>query len=255
MNERKRRTVFLDRLKIYKQRLTTYFAEIEKLKREYPGSYERFKMVKYFFPWFLSLRQSANPLADERPWIIFEAQEFFDGILNKNMHVFEYGSGGSTIFFAKRVGAVVSIEHHREWYNRVTQELHRKKIYNGMVRLAEPENHENFNADFMDPAGYASDGSEYKGKTFKKYASSIDGYPDGNFDVIVIDGRARISCFKHTLKKLKVNGYLMLDNAECANYAHIHESLSGEDWQKYSFYGPGPYNMYFWRTCFWKKLR
>ena len=39
------------------------------------------------------------------------------------MNVCEYGSGGSTIYFAKRTTSVVSIEDNPEWYALVTRQL------------------------------------------------------------------------------------------------------------------------------------
>ena len=41
--------------------------------------------------------------------------------LNQRMTVFEWGAGNSTLFWAHSVGDVTSIEHDREWYEKMTQ--------------------------------------------------------------------------------------------------------------------------------------
>src|SRR5688572_10886253 len=63
-----------------------------------------------------SLLTHKTPLDLEVPWFSFEAIEFLDQFLKPHMIVAEYGSGGSTIFFARRAAFVYSIEDNRDWY-------------------------------------------------------------------------------------------------------------------------------------------
>ena len=51
-----------------------------------------------------------TPLDLEVPWFSYAAIDFLDGFLRPGMMVCEYGSGGSTLFFSKRVRSVVSID-------------------------------------------------------------------------------------------------------------------------------------------------
>ena len=44
------------------------------------------------------------------------------GYLNKTDTVLEYGSGGSTTHFSKYVKHYYSIEHNKEWYEKVKNE-------------------------------------------------------------------------------------------------------------------------------------
>ncbi len=39
--------------------------------------------------------------------------------MTKNLVLFEFGSGNSTLFFAERVKNVISVEHNKEWYQIV----------------------------------------------------------------------------------------------------------------------------------------
>jgi len=109
--------------------------------------------------------------------------------------------------------------------------------------------------DHDKPDDYISSDARYQGQAFVNYAKSIDPYPDAYFDIVLIDGRARPSCVAHAQHKVKVGGYLILDNSERDEYRWIHESLANDLWKKQSFYGPGPYVMNFWGTTYWQKLR
>src|SRR4051812_14883663 len=51
-----------------------------------------------------------TPLDLEIPWFSYAAIDFLDAALRTNMTVFEYGSGGSTLFFAKRAKSVFTVE-------------------------------------------------------------------------------------------------------------------------------------------------
>jgi hypothetical protein len=171
------------------------------------------------------------------------------------MRVFEYGAGGSTLFWAKRVREVVSIEHDRMWGERVQATLSHQGLRNCHVRLIEPvEEPDASRGSPADPADYVSADTNFRGFSFRNYARSIDDYPDGAFDLIIVDGRARPSCGTHALPKVKTGGFLLLDNAERDYYAAIHQKLESLGWQRHSFFGPGPYNLYFWLTTVWRNV-
>jgi hypothetical protein len=211
-------------------------------------------LVKDFPKWSLSLDSGRNPLTDKMPWIALSAITFLEHILNKDMVVYEYGSGGSTLFFASRVKEVVSVEHDKAWHSEVLKQINNNNLTNCRVRLIEPIllplSHE---PNIADPNDYASEDERYRGMSFLKYASSIDDFPDEHFDVILIDGRARPSCFKHSEQKLKRGGFLILDNAERPYYHFIHDTLKERCWRKYDYYGLFPYQSHFSETCIWQK--
>jgi hypothetical protein len=58
---------------------------------------------------------SRSPLKAELPWFCYDAIEFLQGWVGAEMVVYEYGSGGSTLFFAHRAKRLVSIEDHPGW--------------------------------------------------------------------------------------------------------------------------------------------
>ncbi|MBW4487538.1 MAG: hypothetical protein KME12_07090 [Trichocoleus desertorum ATA4-8-CV12] len=230
-----------------------YIQESIKLKASNPEhSYSQ--DLRYFPRWEHSLQALANPLEDEQPWITFPAINFLEKILMKHMSVFEYGSGGSTVFFSKRAEEVVSVEHDKSWYLKVSNYLKVKDYTNCQLHLIEPEsNLASTIKNSADPGSYISSSDIFCEKSFRGYASSIEKYQDNYFDVVLIDGRSRPSCFHHAFSKVKQNGFILLDNAERSHYSYIHEYLYDKGWRKYDFSGPGPYNHYFWKTCAWRK--
>ena len=236
--------------------LKTYFREGKKLKREHPQAFSVVRLAKHFLAWQHSLKSGSSPLKDQTPWMTFHATLFLERTLTREMRVYEYGSGGSTLFFDKRVLEVVSVEHDPVWAETVQAALDRENNRHSHLRLVEAEPNElAANLDAADPEAYVSSDPAFRGRSFRNYAASIDAYPSAYFDVILIDGRARPSCFKHAAVKTKTGGWLVLDNAERAEYRAIHASLNNEGWQKRDLAGPGPYNRYFWQTCAWQKMK
>jgi predicted O-methyltransferase YrrM len=233
-----------------------YVREAVKSKKQYPEKLNIPVLVKYFYAWQRYIDLRSNALTDERPWITFEAIDFLNSILSDSMKVFEYGSGGSTIFFAKNVKEVISVEHDETWFQSVSASLKAKGLKNtDNLYLIAPEYEDvQSNLNPADPDSYVSDSSDFFGYTFRSYVKSIDRYEDDYFDLVLIDGRARPSCFKHAVSKVKKAGFIVLDNAERDYYKYAHTSLSTEKWKKVSFFGPGPYNRYFWETCAWQRL-
>jgi len=199
----------------------------------------------------------SNPLADEMPWIVYRAFHLLDSIIKPDMRVFEYGMGGSTLYFSKKVMEVISVDNNNEWYQKVSTILAEKKIQNTQIYLKEGVLvSEDLKRNTGNPNDYASFYMKScQNLSFENYAKTIEQYPDNYFDIVFIDGRARNSCCMHALKKIKKGGYIILDNSERGDYKYIHNSL--HSWNSTHFYGMGPYchviaNRY-WQTSFWKK--
>src|SRR5438270_13938588 len=70
-----------------------------------------------------NLVNGKTPLDLELPWFSYAAIDFLETFLEPHMSVCEYGSGGSTVFFARRVESVVSIEDNRQWHGLVCSRL------------------------------------------------------------------------------------------------------------------------------------
>lgn len=227
--------------------------------RQFRRSTYSSSMFEHFERWSFSLRPQANPIADRSPWMVFPAIDFLKRILKKDSRVFEYGSGGSTLFFSDLVGELVTVEHDPNWFEVVAREMNESpfcKSNRWRTILAEPvADVAGQNMEPSDALSYRSSDEQYQKCNFREYCSTIDEYPNEYFDLVVIDGRARPSCFMHSAHKVKVGGYIVLDNAERDTYQFIEESAAKLGFIITDFWAPGPYNRYGWRTIFLERTR
>lgn len=164
--------------------------------------------------------RSTNPdysLRAAMPWITFDAVDYLSTHLSAGMTVFEYGSGGSTLFLRRFAGRCVSIEHDPAWYARLRSLLRPDDPVDYRLVPAEPPV-EMPMPDPADPDGYMSDDADFAKRSFRAYVQQIDTFPDGFFDLVLIDGRARPSCIRHSAPKVRPGGLLILDNADRPYY-------------------------------------
>jgi predicted O-methyltransferase YrrM len=103
-------------------------------------------------------------------------QEFFISHLKSSHRVLEYGSGYSTNEIAQRVKEIISIEHQQTWYDTLITQMSK----NCTLILCPPS------------LPYTEGGHDGTYEEFKEYIESP--LNKGVFDIILIDGRARVSC-------------------------------------------------------------
>ena len=221
----------------------------------YPGIETLKAIFKFAGPWY-QFNDPAKSVHNERiPWLCFSAIDRIKKILRRDMILFEYGSGGSTLFWSSRVRQVVSVEHDRLWYEKTKTELSGLDITNVTYILSEAEPDDKFKAkNFKNPADYISEDGNFTGKKFESYAKQIDYFEDQFFDVIIVDGRARPSCILHALKKVKRNGFIIVDNTDRKNYLEPFQFNTGE-WSRWDFVGPVPYIYDFSKTTILQKKK
>ncbi len=173
---------------------------------------------KFAFKWLISLKKDYL-LNKPSPWITFGAIEYLEGYFktHKEVKVFEYGSGGSTLYWLKKGASCISIEHNSEWFSIINPKIRGKSHFDYRLVLPSknsgPERNE---WDASNPLFYIS--SEDKDISYEEYVKQIVPYPDNYFDIILIDGRARPSCLFHSYNKVKPGGIIVLDNAERLYY-------------------------------------
>jgi hypothetical protein len=158
------------------------------------------------------------------PWWTFEAIGKVDRFLKDrpNARVFEYGSGASTIWLARRAAEVISVEHDAAWFPEVEQRL--AGFPHAKLRFVAPD------ATPSADSRYASDKPAWRGRTFRDYVHAIDGEP-GQFDLIVVDGRARTACLEHARTRLAPGGLIVFDNSHRAPYRRA-IAASGMAWER-----------------------
>lgn len=189
---------------------------------------------------------SSHDILDHRvPWMNFEVISFLGDWLMEEMHVYEYGSGGSTLFISSRVKQVHSIEHNAEWFNKVKSVIKKEEIKNVDYRLFSPffDLH-NAGKKCDNPLYYLSCMEEFKSFNFENYVRSIDQFPDFYFDLVIVDGRARPSCIKHAIPKIKKGGVLLVDNADREYYLQPFPELNDRlKWKQQIFTGHTPFGL------------
>jgi hypothetical protein len=210
------------------------------------GKLIQFLQDMSFFPQWRFYKTSEKSLLYYRiPWLVFGSVSFLEKKLSKRIRVFEYGSGGSTLFFSERAESVYSIEHDFLWYSKVKAEINRLNVTNVHYSLVEPVAViDAAGKDCRDPQNYLSCFAEYKELTFSGYVKAIDEHADASFDLVIIDGRARPSCIAHSMRKLKKGGILLVDNADRAYYLQpFPELLNASKWEQKEFKGHCPFGL------------
>ena len=104
---------------------------------------------------------------------------FFKKHLKNNQRVLEWGCGSSTISISKLVKEVHSIEHNKDWYDNINSKISNTNI---SLYLCEPDN------EYVEGSHC---GTFQQFETYVKKPLEL-----GKFDLIFIDGRARIECAK-----------------------------------------------------------
>jgi len=183
------------------------------------------KHRKLYKEWTLQKALNKSPLELELPWITIFAKNCIENFLREKLksdvNVFEFGSGGSSLFFLKYSNKVVSVEHDKKWFDLVMNTINQKNLSGWEGHFIEPEQLKNIShvrLDASDPDHFYTTDKDFLNFTFKNYASYIDNFPDNYFDIILIDGRSRPSCIFHSINKIKKGGLLILDNAEREYY-------------------------------------
>jgi hypothetical protein len=210
------------------------------------------RQAKHLPLWLKS--QAEDYLLEEPcPWLTFDAIQFLSQRLWAGMRVFEYGSGGSTLYWVFHGASCISIEHDQAWHARVRECL--TPGANVDYRLVPPEQVEDadWQSDPADPDAYASSVSEYHHHSFHRYATQINEFEDEWFDLVMVDGRARPSCIKHSVSKVKIGGMLCVDNSDRSYYFHGTSNLL-KDYQAIEFSGVGPLSDVMWKTTIFIRL-
>jgi len=162
-------------------------------------------------------------------WVSLPCIRWLERYLRPDMKVFEWGSGASTVYFAKRVERVVSVEHDGNWYRKTGKTMSVSGIRN-VRRIYRPLNVENPKAD----------GMVLSRTLCRSYAGAIKSFPDGYFDVILVDGKGRVECMSLARKKVKRGGIVILDDAERSQYRPGISLYRGKSWKARRFDGPSP---------------
>ena len=148
----------------------------------------------------------------ERPWIVPAAIGWLRRRIRPNWRVLELGAGRSTVWLARRAGAVLSFEDDERWLGWTRERL----------------------------AQLGTTNVELREMAVERFASEVARLPDDAFDLILVDflesPRAdRGEAVRAALTKVRPRGHLLLDDSDRPAYSPAFELLSG--WRAKRFAG------------------
>jgi hypothetical protein len=197
-------------------------------------------------------RVGPPPLAcvrDRRPWVPYAAARFLEPFI-AGRRVFEWGAGGSTLWFADQGAlSVESVEHDPAWVLAVRAAAANDARVR--VTLAPARPRPAGERDPADPEAYAS--AVIPRASFVEYARAIAGYPARYFGIVLVDGRARCACFKQAVPHVAAGGFLVLDDSSRGRYRWCLEHAAHLGWERRDFTGLGPYTDEPWTTTVWRR--
>lgn len=207
--------------------------------------------------WFESLDGIPRNKDGVVPWITYPAFRQIKRIVKPSFKVFEYGCGGSSLWWAANAASVTSVEHDAAWAARVAQTA--PANLDVVTRVVdEPCSAEReaavakFFAEPPDlPLSPDRDHNIQHGllcREFIAYATEITRFPRARFDVVVIDGMARALTAWLAAQYVKPTGFIVFDNADRWQYNGAFQMLSAAGFNRIDYYGPGPVNRIEWCT-------
>ncbi len=150
--------------------------------------------------------QFKNPI----PWVTYSFIDFIKPRLNKQQTVFEFGSGNSTYFYARHAGIVVSVEHDKDWFDKILG--------------TKPENSELIYCELVRDGDYCR----------------MPVKLEETFDIIIVDGRDRVNCCKQAVKAITPGGVIVLDDSERDFYKEGIDFLIKNGFKELPFTGISP---------------
>ncbi len=171
--------------------------------------------LRFLPDWVKSLVFRESTLSRRVPWMPYSIVAFLEDYLASGAEVFEYGGGGSSLWFAQRASRVFIVDHNREWADCIRAELSRGGFHASPVILCECS----------------------REAPSEEYVAAIDAFADGSLDLVVVDGIDRLACLRRAAPKVRPNGLLLLDDSE--RYPEAAAALPG--WTRKDFWGLKPF--------------
>lgn len=154
--------------------------------------------------------QAIDAKGEPVPWYTYPSIAFLDGKVKPELAIFEFGSGNSTLWWSSRVARVVSLEHDKEWYEKLVPTVPAN------VELKYTE-------------------MEYDGD----YCRVLTGYKR-EFDCVIIDGRDRVRCALNCLGALKDDGVVIWDDSHRERYQEGCVYFEKQGFRRLDFWGFSP---------------
>lgn len=171
--------------------------------------------VRYIFNRIkVLIDEKINP---ENPWLTAEAVFLLDRLLRPTDIGVEFGSGRSTIWFAKRLRWLTSFEDNESWFIRVQKMLEANKLTHKVsYKIIE--------------AG-------------QDYSEQASIFSNNSIDFCLVDSLDRGKCALGMLEKIKPGGVLVIDNINwflpnndsySPNSRRSRDGTANEDWDLFN---------------------
>lgn len=144
------------------------------------------------------------------PWLPFRLIDELAELVGPGTRVFEFGGGGSTLWFLDRGCEVVTVEHVTAWSERLASLV---------------------TSDRWELLDRSTEGG------YDDYIGAILQYPEDTFDVVVVDGRARVLCALAARSRVRPGGWLIVDDVDRERYD---EGLAAIGWPRRDVIGFAP---------------
>ncbi|MDP1580282.1 MAG: hypothetical protein Q8M02_08385 [Candidatus Didemnitutus sp.] len=166
-----------------------------------------------------------QPLDLELPWFSYQAIRFLETYVQPQHRIFEFGSGGSSFFFARRAAQIKSMESHSEWHQQVQTVRQLRGITNLTCELHSLRDGE--------LEGYRESPFFHQVTTELWDIIVIDcfcGFSDGTY------GELRRHAFQLSLGQVAPGGIIILDDS----WLYPELLIPQLGWKIRNFVGPGP---------------
>jgi len=144
-------------------------------------------------------------------WMDKEEQKFLLSYIKPTHKMLEWGSGNSTVYLQDKVNFLVSVEHHEGWWSEIAEKITNENVH---YMLCPPDN-PNWEKQYTRIDGTTlqinEKGDDGGFEDFTKYVTApIAHAAEKKFDIIFIDGRARVACAFASLFYLKKRGKIFI---------------------------------------------
>jgi len=168
-------------------------------------------------------------LTHGEPWIVPESFTYLKSIARPTWAVFEWGAGGSTVWFASNCGVVTTIEQSQKWHKDIKGKVARAGGCSSIRYIPIAANNNN-------------------------YADAILEFQDNTFDMVFVDGEVtkRDRCLANTWAKVAYGGYVMLDNSNWWK-GELPDTWTRVDFMETGLRWVGEAKPFDWATSFFRR--
>ena len=187
----------------------------------------------------LAVHNAEDLVSLDLPWWTYQAIDHVSGFLagrGYSARVFEYGSGASTLWLARRCTSLDAVEHHGEWAGRVRELVAGTEGLRCTPTLHVPE------VPAVPAGGTArvpSGAPSGQGLDFAAYVDVVHEV-GGTFDLVAVDGRAREASLLASLEHVAPDGLLLLDDAQRGRYRDVVRQAEDQGWHSLRTRGATP---------------